>query len=669
MSLKGIEKKIENLRRLVRNANHRYYVLDDPEISDKEYDDLYGELKYLEKKYPQLITPDSPTQRTEVGLARGFGVVKHKKKMLSLNNTYSIEELKNWEKKIRRILKSNVELDYFVELKMDGISMSLTYEGSHLTTGATRGDGEYGEEVTANLKTIKSIPLKILGSVFPLLIELRGEAYLSKSDFARLNKKRTKNNEPLFANPRNAAGGSLKLLESSLVAKRNLSCFMHSFGFAQNYSFSTQESFLKKLKSWGFRLNPHNKYCKDLNQVIDYCLQWQKKRDDLDYEVDGVVIKVNSFALQKELGITLKSPRWAVAYKFPAHQATTKLLRVEIDVGRTGVITPVAILKPVECAGVIISRATLHNFDEVKRLGVRIGDTVLIERAGDVIPKIIKVITSQRKGDEVRVGIPSQCPKCDSSVAKENAKEVHLYCLNPDCPAQLKRSLKHFAHRTAMDIEGLGESIIEELVDRKFVGSLVDIYSLRSEDLLKLSLFKERKASNLVTAIKNSQDKSLSYFLYALGIRHVGEKAAFVLAKKFPDIDNFFILKREDLEDIPEIGPVMAASVIRFFSSAKTKKMIKGFKHAGLNLAQREQGVKKSKFTGKVLVFTGEIPGFSRIQAKRLVEGLGGKWSSSVSKNTDFVVVGSNPGSKYEKAKKLGIKVISGQDFRNFIKR
>ena len=657
------KKEIEQLRERIRHADYCYYALSEPEISDKEYDNLLGDLKNLEEEYPELITPDSPTQRVSGSVLEGFSAVEHKKPMLSLDNTYSIEELRAWEKKIKRALKREVEFDYVVELKMDGISASLTYQKGFFSIGATRGDGDRGENVTANLKTIRSIPLKLIGKSNLASFEIRGEVYIGKKDFKKLNKERLRSGEAPFANPRNAASGSLKMLNPSVVAKRNLKCFIHSFGIAKDYNFSSQREFLSRVGEWGFRSNPHNKYCKSLKEVIDYCLYWEKEREALDYEVDGVVVKVNSFFLQEELGATHKSPRWAVAYKFPAQQATTRIEKIEFGVGRTGIITPVAILEPVECGGVRISRATLHNFDELKRLDVRESDTVLIERAGEVIPKVIKVITSKRQGKEKKIKIPNSCPVCGGNVAKEKEEEVYWYCLNLDCPAQLKRAILHFVSRRAMDIEGIGEAIVEDLVDRKIVKSPVDIYHLSKEDFLNLPLFKDKRADNLVAAIDKSKKRSLSNFLFGLGVRHVGEKAAILLAERFGNIDHILKLGEAELREVPEVGPIMASSIVKFFSSKSNKKMVEEFKRAGVNLVQARPVVKKSRISGKTFVFTGELNSLSRSQARELIEKLGAQWTSTVSQNTDFLVVGENPGSKYVRAKHLGVAIIRERRF------
>jgi DNA ligase (NAD+) len=668
MILDKIKKEIEGLREQIRNADYRYYILSDPELSDKEYDNLLKKLKNLENKYPQFITLDSPTQRVSGGILEGFSTVKHKVKMLSLDNTYSIEELKDWEDKIKRMLKKNIIIDYVVELKIDGVSCSLTYDNGLLTVAATRGDGEIGEDITQNIKTIKSLPLKLIGNDVPQSLEVRGEVYMERRDLEYLNKIKLKNGEPPFANPRNATSGSLKLLDSLTVARRNLKYFIHSFGWVEGYAFENHREFLERIKSFGLRVNPHNKYCKDLKETIDYCMLWQDRRENLEYEIDGMVIKVNSYSLRDELGSTLKSPRWAVAYKFPAHQATTIVKKIEFGVGRTGIITPVAVLKPVECGGVTISHSTLHNFDEIKRLDVRVQDTVLIERAGEVIPKIVKVINSKRKGTEKRIKVPDKCPECGERIVKEKEGEVYWYCINPDCPAKIKGSLLHFASRGTMDIEGMGESVVEEIVNRGVVKSIADIYRLKKSDFLKLPLFAEKKANNLTMAIEASKKRHLSRFLYGLGIRHIGEKAAAVLAQRYKSIDRFFTLKEEDLQKIPEIGPVMAHSVVKFFSYLHIKKMIEELKEMGLNLTEQERVAKKSQITDKVFIFTGELESFSRIQAQKLVEELGGRWASSISKDIDFVIVGKNPGSKYDKAINLGLKILNEGEFKNLLK-
>ncbi|MFC1515049.1 NAD-dependent DNA ligase LigA [Candidatus Omnitrophota bacterium] len=661
-----IKKEIESLKGQIRRHDYLYYILSNPEVSDKEYDDLLKRLEKLEQEHPQLITPDSPTQRVSGGVQEGFMTVAHKKPMLSLDNTYSIDEVKQWQEKIARMLKAKADLDYLVEPKIDGVSCSLTYEKGVLVLAATRGDGQVGEDITSNIKTLPTVPLKLLGKDFPETLEVRGEVYMGKKDLEELNSRRAKNNEVPFVNPRNAAAGSLKLLDPKTVAGRRLKCFIHSFGFIRGARFTTQKEFFNKCKSWGLRVNPYSKYCPDLEEALKYCLKLQAMRDDLAYEVDGMVLKVNSFERQEFLGSTLKSPRWACAYKFPAHQATTRIIDVEMSLGRTGVITPVAILEPVECGGVTISRATLHNFEEVERLGVRKQDTVLIERAGDVIPKIVKVITAKRKGKEVKIHIPVKCPVCGGSVSKVKEEDVALCCINPACPAQLKRSLLHFASRGALDIEGMGDALVEELVERKIVKDLADIFSLTPEDLSGIPLYKEKKVKKILAAIAASKTKGLVRFLFGLGIRFVGEKAARVLSKEFSDIDRLFTLKPDDLETIPEIGPVIARSVVEYFRQPQVKKLIQRFKKAGVVLTAKPK-TSAGRLKGKTFVFTGELEAFGRPKAQAFVLDQGGEVSSSVSKKTDFVIAGKNPGSKFTKAKKLGVTIITEQEFKKLI--
>ncbi|MCF7887162.1 MAG: NAD-dependent DNA ligase LigA [Candidatus Omnitrophica bacterium] len=660
--MKQVEKKINKLRDQIREADYHYYVQNDPQISDKEYDNLLKSLESLEKKHPQLMTSDSPTQRISGGLIEEFPAVKHKTKMLSLDNTYSIQELKEWEKRMKKALKKDIAFTYICELKIDGINCSLNYQNGRLIRGLTRGDGQKGEDVTANIKTIHSVPLKLRKN-YPKNLEVRGEVYISKKDFEKLNDQRLKNGENPFANPRNAAGGSLKLLNPNLVAKRNLKCFIHSFGWVEGYNFGSQQGFFEKITKWGLRTQKENKLCKNLRQVIDYCEHFQKKRDSLDYEVDGVVVKANDLALQKKLGSTQKSPRWAVAYKFPAIRKTTKIKKIEFGVGRTGIITPVAILKPVHCGGATIKRATLHNFDEIKRLNAKISDTVLIERAGDVIPKIIKVIDSKRNGKEKPITEPKKCPICNEAVEKE---KVYLFCLNPNCPSKLKRSLVHFASRGAMNIEGMGESLIEELVNRGIIHNISDIYKLTKKDLLTLPLFKEKKVNNIIESISKSKKQSLSNLLFGLGIPHVGQKAANTLVNHFRSLDKITQLKEKDLEKIDEIGPIMAESIVKFFSQKSVNKTLKEFKRLGLS-PKKEQSKKSGRLNGKIFVFTGQLDNLSRSQAQKRVEELGGKWSSSVSKNTDFLVAGDNPGSKYSQAKEKKVKIISEKEFLELI--
>ncbi|HDZ76465.1 MAG TPA: NAD-dependent DNA ligase LigA [Candidatus Omnitrophica bacterium] len=663
--MESLEKRIKELRDLIRHHDRRYYVLSDPEVSDKGYDDLLRELKTLEKNNPELISLDSPTQRMTNVLQEGFTTVRHSRKMYSLDNTYSYEEIEDWGKRVDKGL-DNKKVEYVTELKIDGVSIALTYKKGVLVLAATRGDGIRGENVTLNIKTINSIPLKLLSPNPPDVLEVRGEIYMAKSEFEKLNKERKRQNEILFANPRNAASGSLKLLDTKIVRSRNLSCFIHSFGEVKGLTLKSQYEFMNLAKQWGLCVNPNVKLCRNLDEVFEFCNAFVDKKEKLDYEIDGVVVKVNSFSQQRVLGETLKSPRWAIAYKYPAKQATTEIINIIPQVGRTGVITPVAELNPVACSGVTIERATLHNFDEIKRLGVKIGDRVVIERAGDVIPKVLKVIVSVRSGKERAFKIPKKCPACSSLVVKEKEEDVAYRCINPVCPAQLEKSLIHFASRSAMDIEGMGEAAVVQLVKEKKVSDFADIYYLRKEDLLTLELFKDKKANNLITAITNSKKQPLSRLVFALGIRGVGEKAAYLLAQNFETLHNIAVAGKADIEVIHELGPEISCSVVEFFKHPENKRLIARLKDAQLNMIE-PKAKKTNLLTGKTFVFTGELLRFSRTQAREIIRRMGGDSAASISKNTDFLVTGKSPGSKLNKANKLGVKIITEQEFEKLI--
>jgi len=666
---KEVKKRIEELRRLINYHNYRYYVLAEPEISDYEFDMLMKELEELEKKYPEYKVPNSPTQRVGGEPLKEFKSVKHKVPMLSLSNTYDENDIFEWEKRIKRILGDKEKIEYVVELKIDGVGISLTYEKGKLVLGASRGDGETGDDITGNLKTVKSIPLELFSDKrkVPEVLEVRGEVYIEKSEFEKINRVREKNGETLFANPRNAAAGTLKLLDPREVAKRNLSCFIYALGVTEGWEIpDTHFKVLQVLKDFGFRINPNIKLMSDINEVVNYCRKWEEKRDSLSYEIDGMVIKVNSLKQQEKLGFTMKSPRWAVAFKFGAKKGITVLKDVIHQVGRTGILTPVAILEPVKVGGVTISRATLHNYDEIKRLDIKIGDTVLLERSGDVIPKIVGVLKEKRKGKEKEIKVPDRCPVCGNFLERREG-EVAVRCINLSCPAQIERGIIHFARREGMDIEGLGENVAEQLVEKSLVKDVADIYFLKKEDLLKLELFKEKKADNLIKGIENSKKRPFSRFLYALGIPYIGEKSAEILAENYKTLDDLISVSKEELVTIPEIGQVMAESIHNFFRLESTKMLLEKFKKAGLKF--EVETVKKSeKLKGKTFVFTGELESFTRKEAESLVEKLGGRATSSVSRNTDFVVVGENPGSKFEKAKKLGVKILNEEQFKEMIK-
>ncbi|MFA5350457.1 MAG: NAD-dependent DNA ligase LigA [Candidatus Omnitrophota bacterium] len=656
-----IKNKIKLIREKIRKHDYSYYVLSQPQVSDKEYDDLMTELKLLEDKYPQLRTDDSPSQRLSAGISPGFKTVKHKNGMFSLDNTYSIDELASWDGRVRKGLGNDCDYEYVVELKIDGVSANLTYSKGKLIVGSTRGDGQTGEDITANIKTIRAIPLALMGKSVPDFIEIRGEVYMDKKDFSQLNKERMDRGETLFANPRNATSGSLKLLDSNIVAGRHLNFFAHSLGAYRSQHINTQWDFLARLKDWGVRANMHSALCRNIEEVISYCHKWQQKRDELSYEIDGVVVKLNNLAQQKGLGFTAKSPRWAVAYKFTARQATTEVIAIKINVGRTGVITPTAELKPVECSGVIISNATLHNFDEIERLGLREGDRVLIERAGDVIPKVVKVV--EQKGKRP-YNIPVKCPACGEKIVKEKEEDVAYRCINSDCPAQLERALLHFSSRDALDIEGMGEAVINQLVSLNLLKSLADIYTkLKLEDLLKLELFKEKKANNLLSSIEKSKQQPLDRLIFALGIRHVGQKSAYTLAEEFGDMCKLMHANFEELDRIPEVGQVMAGAIFDYFNLSQTRRLIQELKDAGVNMRQQRAKFKINTLTGKTVVFTGELVGFSRAEAEELVRQSKGFTSSSVSSKTDFLVAGANAGTKFNKARELGVKIINEKEF------
>jgi len=664
------EKEIKKLSERIENHNYKYYVLDQPTVSDKEYDVFLKKIIRLEEEFPELKDANSPSQRIGKKIPSGSIAVAHRVKMYSLDNTYSIEELKEWHQRIIKGLPKR-KCEFAVELKIDGVSASLSYENGGLTLGASRGDGATGEEITHSLKTVRSIPLKLRKdqkTKIPDVLEVRGEIYMNRRDFDKVNKIRKSKGEELFANPRNATSGSLKLLDSRITAKRNLSCFIHSFGVLEGaQAFKSQEDFLSQCKSWGFSVNKHNRLCKSLDEVIDYCLKYQKIRDEIPYDVDGVVIKVNSLKQQDQLGATLKSPRWAVAYKFPAHQVTTEVKDIVVQVGRTGVLTPVAELVAVECAGVMISRSTLHNFDEVKRLGIKKGDRVLVQRAGDVIPKIVKVVESRKGSRGQALSAPKECPECDEPIVKIRTEDVAYRCNNPSCPKQIERGLTHFASRGAMDIEGLGESVVNQLLEKGLVKEIADIYFLKKEELLNLDLFADKKAQNLIKAIENSKKQPLARFIFALGIENVGEKAASLLAQQFATLDRLLDAKTSELMQLHEIGEVMTNSIKSFFNKTTVKKSIEKFKKAGVNLTEEKEIKTADKLDGKKFVFTGELETMTRSQASSAIRNLGGELSSSVSIRTDFVVVGNEPGLKYKKALDLGVLVINEKQFRDII--
>jgi DNA ligase (NAD+) len=663
MNLSQAKKEIQSLIKTINGHNHQYYVLNDPNISDEEYDRLLKKLIDMEEVFPQLKSASSPTQRVGAKVQGNLPTVRHSLVMLSLDNTYSLDELKQWYERVVKGLDGH-KPSLTAELKIDGLSCALTYRHGQLVLAATRGDGTTGEDVTHNAKTIRDIPLSLKGKA-PAVLEVRGEVYMGKKDFAALNQQRRNNGEVLFANPRNAAAGSLKLLDSRITAQRHLKFFVHSVGLLEKIkSPVTQWEFLEQAKRFGFVINQHNRLCRNLDEVIAFCEEYAAKREGISFDVDGIVIKVNDLNQQAQLGSTLKSPRWAVAFKFPAYQASTIIKEINVQVGRTGVLTPVAELEPVACAGVMIARATLHNFDEIKRLGVNAGDRILLERAGDVIPKIVKVLEKHSKGSFV---LPKVCPSCGGKIQKEKEEDVAYRCLNPSCPKQLERLLVHFASRGAMDIEGLGESAVNQLLDKGLVHDLADIYFLTKEQLLDLDLFADKKADNLLKAIIHSKLKPLSKFLYGLGIANIGIKAAVNLAGHFGSLDAIIDAQREELQAIDELGPVMADSVVEYFKQPQVKKLLVKFKAAALNLSEPKMETSGNRLEGKKFVFTGELTGLTREEAGQMVQHQGGKVIASVSKNLDYLVVGENPGSKFAQAEQLGITILNQKEFEEMV--
>jgi DNA ligase (NAD+) len=677
----ALRQEAEKLRKELDRHNRLYYVEDSPEISDAEYDKLMKRLQELEAAYPDLRAPDSPTQRVGGAAVTDFAPVKHKVPMLSLDNTYSVEDLGEWHDRVLKGLAAGEKPEYTVELKIDGLGLAILYEDGVLTRAATRGDGETGEDVTANAKTIHSIPLRLKGDP-PKRLEVRGEVYVAKKDFDKFNaalkeahlakekEAAAAGEEPgaapakLYANPRNFAAGSLRQKDPALTARRPLRYFVHSYGWVEGAAYKTHHDFLTACKNHGLPVDPALSLVTSLEAVTEKCLSFQKDRDKLPYEADGAVVKVNDARQQQRLGYTFKSPRWAVAYKFPAAQATTRLLDVEMSVGRTGAVTPVAKLEPVNVGGVTVSNASLHNFDEIGRLGVRVGDWVLVERAGEVIPKVIKVIDGRRTGEERPVAIPKTCPACGGPIGKEREEDIIYRCTNGSaCPAQLEKSLLHFASRDAMDIQGLGEAVVQELHAKGFVKDLADLYLVTRDQLLTLEGFKDKEADNLLKGIEASRARPLSRFLYGLGIRDVGEKGAVVLAEKFRSLDRLTAAGEEDLQSIHEVGPVMAGSVVAFFRQTTVKKLLAKFKRMELDPKEAAPKAGPKPFAGKTIVFTGELTQFSRSEAERLVRDLGGNASSSVSKNTTFVVAGPNAGDKLRKAQKLGVEVVDESEF------
>lgn len=664
-TLEQVRKRIDKLREEIRYHDYRYYVLDNPVISDSEYDELMRELIDLENKYPELITPDSPTQRISGAVREEIGTVRHRQKMLSLQNAFSYQELKEFADRVYRELGAR-QVEFVCELKFDGSAVCLTYENGLFVAGATRGDGEIGEDVTANLKTIGSVPLKIENPKYEFM-EVRGEVYMPITAFENLNKERERKGLPLFANPRNAAAGSLRQLDPRITASRNLDIFFYGLGYVSALQEKTHFAALQLLKEYRFRISPYVELRKTIDEVWDYCQKWEVEQRQLDYEVDGAVIKVNPLDQQRILAETTRNPRWAIAYKFPGEERTTKILDIVVNVGRTGAMTPLAILEPVQVSGSIVSRATLHNEDEIRRKDVRIGDTILVHKAGEVIPEIIKVIPEKRTGQERPFHMPDRCPVCGALAYRPEGEAV-TRCTGAACPAQQFEKLLHFASRGAMDIDGLGPAVITQLLQRNLIKDVADLYTLKFEDLLTLENFKEKSANNLLNAIERSKDRPFSRVLFALGIRHVGEHIADVLAEEFRSIDELKKASLEELSTVREIGPKIAESIISFFEEKSNLELIEKLRKGGVRLTLVKEEVKAGSLAGKNFVLTGRLEKYSRGDAEELIKAMGGKVSSSVSKNTDYVVVGEEPGSKYDKALKLGVTILTEKEFETMLK-
>lgn len=656
MDMKQAEKRIKELQEVLTQYGYEYYVLDKPTISDHEYDQLLRELISLENQFPQFITPDSPTQRVGGAVLEGFKKVEHRVPMLSLSNAFNEQDLRDFDRRVRQALGEDYE--YVCELKIDGLAISLRYENGKFVQGATRGDGTVGEDITVNLRTVKSIPLKLKENV---TIEVRGECFMPKKSFVELNRQREAKGEELFANPRNAAAGSLRQLDPKIAASRNLDVFLYSIGENHVSHIEKHSEFLDYLDQIGLKTNKERKVCPTLDDVLKYVEEWESKRPELPYEIDGIVIKVDRFDQQKKLGYTVKSPRWAIAYKFPAEEVETKLIDVELSVGRTGVVTPTAILEPVRVAGTTVQRASLHNEDLIKEKDIRVGDFVIIKKAGDIIPEVVRPLPEKRTGEEQPFAMPEQCPECGSELVRLD-EEVALRCINPKCPAQIREGLIHFVSRNAMNIDGLGEKVITQLFDKNLVSNVADLYKLKYDQLIVLERMGDKSVNNLLSAIEASKDNSLERLLFGLGIRHVGAKAARILAEHYEHIDRLMAATEEELQSINEIGEKMANSIVTYFQLPEVKELITELKNLGVNVTYKGPKVSRSEqiesaVAGKTIVLTGKLERYSRSEAKEKLEQLGAKVTGSVSKNTDVVIAGTDAGSKLKKAQDLGIEV------------
>jgi DNA ligase (NAD+) len=664
--MEEIIKELSNLRQKIRYHNHRYYVLDDPEISDAEYDRIFQRMLELEHQYPELVTPDSPSQRVGAEPLEAFTQVTHRQPMLSLENGFGEQDIRDFDARLKRFLGEDLHMEYTVEPKIDGVAVELIYEGGVLSIASTRGDGYVGEDITSNIKTILSVPLTlfpITGEVrIPELLEVRGEVYMEMKAFQDLNEKRLAQGLSVFANPRNAAAGSLRQLDPKITAKRPLDMFCYGIGELRGQSFKTQKELMDALQMLGLRVNrPHIRACHSLKDVISYCHQLEETRSQFPYEIDGAVIKVNQLDLQARLGQKSRSPRWAMAYKFKPTQETTRIIKIDVQVGRTGALTPVAHLEPVEVGGVTVTRATLHNQEEIEKKDIREMDTVIVQRAGDVIPEVVKPITSKRTGIEKRYMMPTRCPVCGAKVLKKEG-EVVLRCPNPDCPAQLKASLKHFISKGGMDIDGLGDKIVAQLIERGMVKEAADLYELDFENLLQLDKIAEKSSNNLLGAIEKSKKTTLSKFIYALGIRHVGEHVAEVLAEHFSTFERLQKADEDELLSIHEIGPQIAESIVSYFADESNQRNIQRLLDAGIHFASTP-AADRTSLKGKSFVITGTLDAMTRSEAKGLIQRKGGRVASTVSQKTDYLVVGASPGSKLRMAQDLGVSTLDEDEF------
>jgi DNA ligase (NAD+) len=666
MERQEAERQIERLRQQLHDHNYRYYVLDDPQITDAEYDQLMRRLQELEARFPELIKADSPTQRVGAAPLETFGTVLHSQPMLSLDNAFSAADVRDFDVRIRRQLGQSDPIEYVAEPKIDGLAVELVYVDGLFVQGSTRGDGVRGEDITQNLRTIKTIPLRLIAVAhdpLPQRLEVRGEVYMTKRDFQRLNARREEEGEPTFANPRNASAGALRQLDPRITAARPLTMFCYGVGGVEGVTFQSHWDVLHSLARWGFRINPHSEPCQGIEAALAYYERLRQQREELLYEIDGAVLKVNALALQEALGTRSRSPRWALAYKFEPKQAVTQVKEIAVQVGRTGALTPVALLEPVQVAGVEVSRASLHNPDEVARKDVRAGDWVMVQRAGDVIPEIVEVLKARRTGAEKPFEMPTHCPICGSAVVRLEA-EVVPRCVELSCPAKLKESIVHFASKRAMDIEGLGDKTVDQLVEHGLVKDIGDVYFLTKDDVLKLDRLADKSASNLMAAIERSKQTTLPRFLYALGIRYVGEHVADVLAREYPDWQTLQRAAYEELEGIHEIGPRIAQSIVAFFQDAGNQGVLEKLHRGGVHARPLQRPASDQALRGKTLVFTGELQTYRRAEAKRLVEARGGRVTSSVSRSTSYVVAGADAGAKLDQARRLGVSVLTEDEFQ-----